>query len=85
LARRSVRHAIDVLRDAPHLGKPLNEHLTGFWRYPVGRLRVIYRFDNLTLQIVAVGPRATIYEDLAVLIRTRQINERRARYAAAHA
>ena len=85
MARRNVRRAIDVLRDAPHLGKPLGEALSGFWRYPVGRMRVIYRFTNTTLEIVAVGPRATIYEDLAVLIRTRQINERRARYAAAHA
>ena len=85
LARRNVHHAFDELRDIPYLGKQLDGELAGFWRYPVGRLRVTYRFTNATLEIVLVGPRATIYEDLAILIRSRQINERRARYAAAHA
>ena len=82
MSRRAVRHAIDLLRDAPYLGRPLGDDLAGFWRYPVGRLRVIYRFTSATFEIVFVGPRATIYEDLAVLVRSRQLNERRQRYAA---
>jgi hypothetical protein len=73
------------VRDAPHLGRPLGDDVHGSWRYPIGRLRLIYRFTDTAVEIVAVGPRATIYEDLAVLVRTRQLSERRRAYAAAHA
>lgn len=84
-SRRSVRAAVDVLRDAPQLGRPLGDELVGLWRYPIGRLRLIYRFDNRQLEIVAVGPRATIYEDLAILVASKRLGERRRRYAAAYA
>ena len=85
LSRRNVGHAIDVLRELPHLGRELGGDLSGWWRYPVVRLRVIYRFTDTRLEIGFVGPRATVYEDLAVLIRSRQLNERRRAYATARA
>jgi hypothetical protein len=31
----------------------------------VGRLQIDYRYDEATLEVVAMGPRAAIYEDLA--------------------
>ncbi len=84
--RRRVRAAVDALRDQPHLGRELSDELIGLWRYPVGRLRIVYRFDEHRLGVLFIGPRATIYEDLAVLVRTRRLSEQRRRYAApAHA
>jgi mRNA interferase RelE/StbE len=64
-ARAHVRAAIDDLRDDPTIGRPLRDELAGLSRYPVGRLRIVYRYDDDALEVVAIGPRAAIYEDLA--------------------
>lgn len=63
--KRRVRAAIEALRLEPGLGAELREDLAGLWRFPVGRLRVVYRIRGRVLQVVAVGPRATIYAELA--------------------
>lgn len=57
--------AIDALRADPQLGKALERELEGLWRMPVARIRIVYRFDGRTLEVVRIGPRETIYEDLA--------------------
>lgn len=81
-----MRAAVDALREQPHLGRELSDELSGLWRYPVGRLRVVYRYDEQKLEVLFIGPRATIYEDLAVIVRTRRLSEQRRAYAApAHA
>jgi mRNA-degrading endonuclease RelE of RelBE toxin-antitoxin system len=64
-SRRRVRAAVDTLRGDPYRGGELHGELAGLWRYPVGQLRLVYRFDDLTLAVLAVGPRSIIYEDLA--------------------
>lgn len=64
-ARRKVRAAIDALRDDPFSGKALQDELAGLWTSPVGRLRIVYQFDDTKLEIVWVDRRATIYEDVA--------------------
>lgn len=56
--------AIDALREDPQLGKALKRELDGLWRIPVARIRIVYRFDSRTLEVVRIGPRETIYEDL---------------------
>ena len=63
--KRKVRAALtDILKD-PACGKPLERELRGYWSLQVGRHRVIYRPDEGGVEIVAVGPRRTIYEDAA--------------------
>ena len=63
--KRKVRAALaDILKD-PACGKPLERELRGYWSLQVGRHRVIYRPDEEGVEIVAVGPRRTIYEDAA--------------------
>lgn len=64
-ARSRIRAAIDALRDDPTIGRPLRDELAGLCRYPVGRLRIVYRYDDASLEVVAIGPRAAIDEDLA--------------------
>lgn len=68
-ARRKVRAAIDALREDPFSGKALHDELAGLWRSPVGRLRIVYKFDDRDLQIVWVDRRETIYADLAARLR----------------
>ena len=60
--KHKIRAAlIDILVD-PACGKPLKEELSGYWSLRVGRLRVIYRPDQQGVEIVALGPRNTIYD-----------------------
>jgi mRNA-degrading endonuclease RelE of RelBE toxin-antitoxin system len=58
---------IDVLREQPHVGKPLRRELEGFWSARVGQHRVIYRWSSRVLSIALIGPRATIYDEAARL------------------
>ncbi|MEX0802414.1 MAG: type II toxin-antitoxin system RelE/ParE family toxin [Candidatus Binatia bacterium] len=63
--KRKVRAALaDVLVD-PGCGKALKENLQGYWSLRVGRSRIIYRPIARGVEIVAIGPRETIYEDAA--------------------
>lgn len=62
--RRKVRAALDELARSPELGEPLERELTSLRRLRVGRLRLIYRQIGSAIQVVAVGPRTTIYAEL---------------------
>ena len=63
--KRKVRAALaDILGD-PACGKPLERELQGYWSLRVGRHRIIYRPDEEGAEIIAVGPRQTIYEEAA--------------------
>jgi mRNA-degrading endonuclease RelE of RelBE toxin-antitoxin system len=57
----------DILED-PACGKPLEKNLRGYWSLQVGRNRIIYRPDEEGVEIVAIGPRRTIYEETAYQI-----------------
>lgn len=67
--KTKVRAALtDILAD-PDCGKPLEGELKGLWSLRVARYRVIYRPDDAGADVVAIGPRSTIYEETARLIR----------------
>lgn len=65
--RRSIKHALRALSDDPSLGEPLRRELEGLWKYRVRRFRVVYTVDRSRriIQVVAVGHRRTIYEELS--------------------
>jgi hypothetical protein len=62
---------IDALSDRPDIGKALRRELEGFWSARVGRQRVIYQWSRARLDVVLVGPRATIYEEASRLGRAK--------------
>lgn len=61
--KRKVRSALDDLLDDPTIGKTLREELSGLRSCRVARFRIIFRVAGTVIEIVAVGPRRTIYED----------------------
>jgi mRNA-degrading endonuclease RelE of RelBE toxin-antitoxin system len=62
---RKVREALkDILRD-PDTGKALQRELEGYWSLRIGRHRIIYRPDDAGAEIVAFGPRTSIYDAMA--------------------
>src|SRR2546423_12104690 len=64
--KRKVRAALaDILADPP-CGKALKDELEGYWSLRVGRSRIIYRIVGVVIEIVAVGPRDSIYEETAL-------------------
>ena len=71
--KRSVRSALDAIGDAPSIGEPLRGELAGLWRYRVRRFRIVYALDRSArvVRVVAVGPRRSIYEDVAASRRNR--------------
>jgi mRNA-degrading endonuclease RelE of RelBE toxin-antitoxin system len=62
---------VDALSDRPDMGKPLRCELEGFSSARLGRHRVIYRWSRSRLDVILVGPRATIYEEASRLRRRR--------------
>ena len=61
--KRKVRCALDDLLADPTIGKALREELAGLRSCRIARFRIIYRIAGTVIEIVAVGPRQTIYED----------------------
>lgn len=62
--RRRVKAALQAIRDEPASGKPLRDELAGLRSYRVSRFRIVYReAGDGALDVIAVGPRATIYEE----------------------
>ena len=59
-----IKVAIQTIRETPQIGKALREDLAGLRSFRVGRHRIIYRVTEAPeVEIVAVGPRKTIYAE----------------------
>ena len=63
--KQKVRNGLKLILEDPRAGKPLQAELTGLWSLAVGRFRIIYRIQKKFLEIVTIGPRTTVYTDLA--------------------
>jgi mRNA interferase RelE/StbE len=69
--KRAVRAAVRELIANPDAGETLHGELEGLRKYRVRRYRVIYRMDRAAkvINILAVGQRRSIYEEVAELLR----------------
>ena len=68
--KRKVKAALDIIISDPSVGKSLRMELRGLRSYEVGRFRIIYRNPSKRIiEIAAVGPRKTIYEETYRLLR----------------
>lgn len=62
-----LRETADVVRQLqrdPELGEPLECELTGLRRVRVGQLTIVYRVSTAGVEVVATGPRRSIYTAL---------------------
>jgi mRNA interferase RelE/StbE len=70
--KRKVRAGLDLTRSDPSAGKELRDELAGLRSLRVGRFRIIYRIaGRRVVELVAVGPRRTIYEETLRVLRKR--------------
>jgi mRNA interferase RelE/StbE len=68
--RRKVRAGLDVIRTDPSVGKELRDELAGLRSLRVERFRIVYRIaPRRLIDLVAVGPRRTIYQETLRLLR----------------
>ncbi len=74
--KAKIRSALDALQREPGSGKELRDELAGLRSYRVGRMRIVYRMARDALQVIDVGRRDTIYEELARRIRLGHVDDR---------
>jgi mRNA interferase RelE/StbE len=62
--KHKVRAALESIQKAPTCGKPLKDELAGLRTFRLGRLRIVHRIAaDRRIEIVALGPRSSIYEE----------------------
>jgi len=64
--KQYIRQAFLAISQDPRNGKPLRDELTGLHSFRAKRFRVVYRIQRQTVSVVVVGvgPRETIYQEL---------------------
>ncbi len=65
--KRKIKETLREIALNPQIGKTLQEDLRGYFSCRVGRLRIIYHVNRgkKKVQIVAIGPRRNVYQELA--------------------
>ena len=68
--KRSVKEALRNLSRTPTAGEPLRRELEGLWKYRVRRYRLVYEIESKqrVFWVLAVGPRAEVYERVAAAL-----------------
>ena len=68
--KRKIRAGLKHIVIEPGVGKSLNDELEGLRSYRISRFRIIYRISSTQIiDVVAVGPRKTIYEETYRIIK----------------
>ncbi|HVL37350.1 MAG TPA: type II toxin-antitoxin system RelE/ParE family toxin [Burkholderiales bacterium] len=72
--KRSVKAAIQEITANPACGAPLHGELEGLWKFRVRRFRLVHKVNRSRkeIELVAVGERRSIYEEVAELLRQRR-------------
>ena len=74
LPKKTLRRALRELERDPSFGEPLERELAGLHKLTVKHYRIIYRIvkERREIQVIAIGPRKTIYLDLLELLKLSQ-------------
>lgn len=67
--KKKVRAALRIILSEPNSGKALKEELAGLRSFRVSRFRIVYRSSKKQIEIIAIGPRARIYEETYRFVR----------------
>ena len=68
--KRKIKAALQTVLNDPQSGKALKDELKGLQSFKVGKFRVIYKTPKGRgiIEVVAIGPRKTIYEETLRLL-----------------
>ena len=68
--KRKIKAALNLIASDPSVGKSLRDELSGLKSFKIGRFRIIYKVPSKRIiEIVAIGPRRTIYEETYRLLK----------------
>lgn len=68
--KSKIRSGFDAILADPVVGRALRDELDGLRSHRVGKFRIVYReAPDGVVEVVAVGPRRTIYEETFRLIK----------------
>ncbi|MBE9536698.1 MAG: type II toxin-antitoxin system RelE/ParE family toxin [Proteobacteria bacterium] len=68
--KQKIRAALKTILDDPGTGKALRNELKGLVTFRVARFRIVYRIGKKkVIEVVAIGPRKTIYEETYRLLK----------------
>jgi len=69
--KRKIKAALQAVLMDPQSGKALKDELEGLQSFKVGKFRVVYTISKNKgiIEVVAIGPRKTIYEETLKLLR----------------
>ena len=68
--KKKVRSALEIISKDPYAGKALKDELEGLRSFRVKKFRIIYQVKKgKELKIIALGPRAYIYEETYRLLK----------------
>ncbi|MFC1840286.1 type II toxin-antitoxin system RelE/ParE family toxin [Thermodesulfobacteriota bacterium] len=68
--KKKVRNALKINEEDPYSGKVLKDELEGLRSFRIKKLRIIYQIEEeKEIKIVALGPRAYIYEETYRLLK----------------
>jgi mRNA interferase RelE/StbE len=66
--KQKVRVALTEILGEPSCGKALRGELQGLRSFRVSKFRIIYRMMAQVIEVVALGPRRSIYEETLRLL-----------------
>jgi mRNA interferase RelE/StbE len=68
--KRKIKAALQTVLNDPQSGKALKDELKGLQSFKVGKFRVVYKTakGRGIIEVVAIGPRKTIYEETLRLL-----------------
>lgn len=69
--KRKIKAALQTVLNDPQSGKELRDELKGLKSFKVGKFRVVYKTakEREIIEVVAIGPRKTIYEETLRLLK----------------
>lgn len=69
--KHKIKAALRTIMTAPDSGKALKDDLEGLRSFRVGKFRVVYQITGSreAIEIIAIGPRKTIYQETLRLIK----------------
>jgi mRNA interferase RelE/StbE len=69
--KRKIKAALQTILGDPQAGKALKDELEGLRSFRIGKFRIVYRIrgEEGIIEIAAIGPRASIYEETLRLLR----------------
>lgn len=72
--KRKIKAALQMVLIDPLQGKALKDELDGLISFRVGKFRVVYKMpkDRGFIEVVAIGPRRTIYEETLRLLQRKR-------------